>query len=207
MAVVLRAGASDHPNLRLSCKRICDIIDSSQFRKERSMKGFAEVQVGLLSPFEQYQQLKKSMGRTLPSRTMISSMITTMSSAIFMNTDYSFETDCFRVYVDGRLLHKLNNEFKLHIRILPLHSPFWSLCDFYNQEVCDLGTTLFTNSGKPKVDSIKGTIDPKFGPFYMLDIQDLMLPYEYRHHASTVGPNLVKSMLWHFILDCPLHPL
>ena len=51
-AVLLRTRASDHSSLRLVCKRIRDIIDSDQFRKERSIQGFAEVEVYLLSPFE-----------------------------------------------------------------------------------------------------------------------------------------------------------
>ncbi len=57
---------------------------------------------------------------------------------------------------------------------------------------------MFTNSGEPKVESLKGLIDPDFGPYYLLYIQEFMLPYEYRSLESTVGPNLIKSMLWTF---------
>eukprot|EP00588_Corethron_pennatum_P010559 CAMPEP_0194273108 /NCGR_PEP_ID=MMETSP0169-20130528/6516_1 /TAXON_ID=218684 /ORGANISM="Corethron pennatum, Strain L29A3" /LENGTH=772 /DNA_ID=CAMNT_0039015959 /DNA_START=106 /DNA_END=2424 /DNA_ORIENTATION=- len=64
-AILLPTLASDHPNLRLSCRRICQILDSSIYRKERSEQGYAEVKVELLSPFEQYKRYRESMNMPL----------------------------------------------------------------------------------------------------------------------------------------------
>jgi len=58
-AVFLRTKASDHPSLRLSCRRICETIDSSIFRKERSEEEFSGVRIELLTPFEQYKEQYK----------------------------------------------------------------------------------------------------------------------------------------------------
>jgi hypothetical protein len=107
MAVLLRTRASDHPSLRLSCKRIRGIIDSFQFRKERSVQGSAEVNVELLSPFEQYKKTS-SFREDPPSedddyfRDHYDEL-----GFIYEYEDYYFETFCFRVFVDGRPLHKL----------------------------------------------------------------------------------------------------
>jgi hypothetical protein len=55
-AVLLRTRASDHPSLRLSCPRICHIIDSELYRRQRNEQGFAEVHLALLSAEEQYER-------------------------------------------------------------------------------------------------------------------------------------------------------
>ncbi|GAX10777.1 hypothetical protein FisN_UnNu010 [Fistulifera solaris] len=204
MTVLLRTRASDHANLRRSCKRIRDMIDSFQFRKERGVQGFAEVDVDLLSGFEQYQLSKKSLGEHPPSEEDDSfyAQYDTLGY-IYEYGDYSFETDCFRVFVDGRPLHKLRRreEFNLHVRLLPLCAPFWELCDCYNQTLCDLGTLLFTNKGKPKVASIKNalTCDDFCASHNLLYIQDFVLPFEYRFIESTVGPLLIKGVLKLFL--------
>jgi hypothetical protein len=202
MAVLLRTRASDNANLRLSCKRIRDIIDSFSFRKERGVQGFAEVNVELLSGYEQYQNSK--MGKD-PSSDEDESLGNSYDELglICEYNDYSFETDCFRVYVDGRPLHKVKNreEFNLHVRLLPLRAPFWELCDCYNQTLYDLGTSLFTNKGKPKVASIKNavTCDDFCSSQNLLYIQDFVLPFEYRFLASIVGPMLIKNVLLLFL--------
>ncbi|GAX22444.1 hypothetical protein FisN_14Hu058 [Fistulifera solaris] len=200
MAVLLRTRASDHPSMRLSCKRIRDMIDSFQYRKERSVQGFAEVNVDLLSGFEQYQLSKKSMGEDPPSEEddYFDENYDTFGY-IHEYGDHSFERDCFRVFVDGRPLHKLRKreEFNLHVRLLPLCAPFWDLCDCYNQTLCDLGTSLFIDKGKPKVASIKNAVacNDDFPLPSLLYIQDFVLPFEHRFIESTVGPLLIKEVL------------
>ena len=115
---------------------------------------------------------------------------------------HSFDTRCFEVFVDGRPMHKLkkerNIEFKLHVRLLPLRAPFWEVCDCYNQALCDLGSSLFTDKGRPKIDSLKDAIACSADPcaeHQMLYSDDFYVPFEYRMTASTVGPLIIKKML------------
>ncbi|GAX10778.1 hypothetical protein FisN_UnNu011 [Fistulifera solaris] len=198
MTVLLRTRASDHANLRRSCKRIRDMIDSFQFRKERGVQGFAEVDVDLLSGYEQYQQSKMGEDPSSDDDESLGRNYDELGYICEYN-DYSFETDCFRVYVDGRPLHKIEKreEFKMHVRLLPLCAPFWELSDCYNQTLYDLGTSLFTDKGKPTVVSIKNALncDDFSASQNLLYIQDFVLPFEYRFIESTVGPWLIRIIL------------
>lgn len=199
-AVLLRTRASDHPKLRLSCKRICSIIDSVEFRKDRSEQGYVEVEVEKLTSFEQYQQRKNAEGGD-PASEYDEDFYYHYNDIGYLHAynDFYFHTESFRVYVDGRLMNKRKQDemdkFSLHMRLLRREAPFWESCDSHDQALSDLGTTLFTNEGKPRVASLKNALKQSGARGGLLYFDELVLPFEYRSIASTVGPLIIKKIL------------
>lgn len=55
-AVLARTSAEDHLNLRLTCQRFNDVMNTREFRQERSELGTSEVSVKILTPFELYKE-------------------------------------------------------------------------------------------------------------------------------------------------------
>ena len=79
-----------------------------------------EVDLQLLSPFEQYKQKKEFSGGGPLSENdnVFRNRFDEIGYAEDFN-DYSFETNCFKAFVDGRPIHKVQrkgekNGFKLY---------------------------------------------------------------------------------------------
>jgi len=124
-AVLLWTRASDHPNLRLSCKRICCVLDSVVYRKERSDLGYAEVTVDKCN------------------------------SSIY----YDYSWGDILVCVDGWPLHRgLPNQtgrcrkIDLRLDFMFRKYPFYKLCGDNSDEARMIGSSLFANSGRPRVN-------------------------------------------------------
>ena len=172
-AVLIRARASDHLNLKLSCRRICEILDSRAYAKERSDQGYAEVKVKLLSLAERYKDVFS------PPLDQISEEFKSQFSIHeFTSSDYFIQMS-----VDGVQLSHFEY-FKYRIILYPRK---WH----------DYGelSELFTNRGKPKVACLKNAEDQHYRDLPILYISDLELPLEYRSMTSTVGPLIIKGLL------------
>ena len=194
-AILLRTQAADHPNLKLSCKRFNRVLNSVDFRKQRSCLGYAEVKVELLNPFEQYAIDYKAImddggfygeydDNRPPSR----------SDEQFLedfdrlgrkdqNGSHKFDTCDFRIFVDGVPLHKrrlgrdrLEEKMSLCIRTLPRKRSFHELCGIYSDELVRMGTSLFTNHGRPKANSIKKALQDNDNSRPILYISTFELP-------------------------------
>lgn len=55
-AVLLRTSAADHLHLRLACHQIHDILDSPEYRTERSRTGWAEVHTSISGTQEDFDE-------------------------------------------------------------------------------------------------------------------------------------------------------
>ena len=212
-AILLRTQATDHPNLRLSCKRFDHILNSVDFRKERSYLGYAEVKVELLDSFDQYKRYHKEMmndgvygderDRQPPSR--LDDEFLKEFDQLGKKDEYGsheFDAQDFRIFVDGVPLHKnrrsrerQNSEFRLTLQRLSRRGSFYELCDVYSDELVRMGTSLFTNHGRPKANSIKKALQDNDNNRPILYISTFELPFEYRSTSSTVGPLILQEIL------------
>ena len=55
LSVLVRVPAEDHDSLRLTCKTIQAIVNSSQFKRERNRLEWVETKATVLTPREQHQ--------------------------------------------------------------------------------------------------------------------------------------------------------
>eukprot|EP00531_Pseudo-nitzschia_arenysensis_P014639 CAMPEP_0116155326 /NCGR_PEP_ID=MMETSP0329-20121206/22249_1 /TAXON_ID=697910 /ORGANISM="Pseudo-nitzschia arenysensis, Strain B593" /LENGTH=633 /DNA_ID=CAMNT_0003652355 /DNA_START=85 /DNA_END=1983 /DNA_ORIENTATION=- len=213
-AVLLRTNGSDHRNLNLCCKRIRHALNSTVYRKERSDLGWAEVKVELLDSFEQYKREQKEIREEMDERGNAPSRNDTEFREEFDRlgrkgeyNDHSFHGDNLRVIVDGWPLQKersteeerasnINSEFHLSVQLIPRRaSYFYQICDALSGDLADLGTTLFTNNGYPRVECLKDALQHNDTRKPLLYISFFTLPIHYRATCSTVGPLILKKLL------------
>lgn len=206
-AVLLRTRASDHPSLRLSCKRIRRVLDSVEYRKERSELGCAEVTVELLSPFEQYRREEENYRDTTtePPTEYDKDFLENYDHLGYMGEygDHNFGSSHIRVFVDDwALTQKLPNqkqnychEFSLNVKLLPRRVSFYDCCDSHSGSLSSMALALFTNSGRPAVKSLKKALCENDNKLPLLFIEDFELPLEYRSTKSTVGPLIIQELL------------
>mmetsp|Transcript_16484 Transcript_16484/g.41347 ORF Transcript_16484/g.41347 Transcript_16484/m.41347 type:complete len:620 (+) Transcript_16484:182-2041(+) len=206
-AVLLRTRASDQRNLNLSCKRIRRVLNSTLYRKERSVLGWAEVKVELLDPFEQYKRASEFYEEdNPPSRD--DKCFKEEYDLLGLVEEYgshSFrEHTNLLVFVDDWPIHKsgsINKEreresFELSVELLPRKtSSFYESCDIHSNDLQNVGTTLFSNNGNPKVGSLKHALKDDDTRLPLLYVAHFKLPRLYRSMSSTVGPLILQELL------------
>lgn len=211
-AVLLRTNGSDHRNLNLCCKRIRHALNSTVYRKERSDLGWAEVKVELLDSFEQYKreqkEIRAEMGEEDPPPSRNDTEFREEYDRLGRVGEcgsHSFREGSFRVFVDGWPVHKYGSENKerkqdeslsLDITIVPRKtSSFYGSCDVHSDHLRTVGTTLFSNHGKPKVASLHNALKNDGTRLPLMYISEFKLPFTYRSISSTVGPRILQEVL------------
>lgn len=196
-AILLRTFASDHSNLRKSGRRIRNILDSYSFRKERGESGYAQVQVELLTPFEQYQEEYRREAEE--------------SDRVLRRTDSDFQDEydnlgrkgeenetvltetSFRILVDEITIKENVN---IRMRLLPRLKGFHGRCDAISAELESMSVSLFTDKGQPLITSLKKALKlSKDNKKPLLYISEFELPDEYRSLDSLVAPEILRSIL------------
>lgn len=121
---------------------------------------------------------------------------------------HSFDTGAFRVFVDGWPIHerqskneerKQDGTLTLEIILVPRKTcSFYGKCDVYSDDLLDVGRTLFSNHGNPKVASLTNALKNDDTRLPLLYISELKLPMAYRSISSTVGPLILQEVLKRF---------
>ena len=194
-AILVRTFASDHNPLRQTCKRICGILNSLAFRKERAELGYAEVRCGVPSPFEQYKEDQNDDEASIHSDDTEFQM--KFNEKFGPIGDFgAMELNRFQVTVDEIPVEM--KRFTVHM--IQRQKPFFSMCDDISDALQHLAVTCFTNRGKIRLASLKKAV-PTNDTRPLLFISDFELPIEYRSPASTVGPKILRYLLNESTLD------
>uniref|UniRef100_A0A7S0XK39 Uncharacterized protein n=1 Tax=Pseudo-nitzschia delicatissima TaxID=44447 RepID=A0A7S0XK39_9STRA len=185
--------ANDHPSRR--------VLNSTMDGKERSEFGLPEVKVKLLDPYEQYKMEKLGAGGKPPSRhdKEFREEYDHLGRKLDFD-DHSFHQEYLQVFVDGLPLHKngLNSEseFHLSVQLVPRRTgDFHGICDGISADLADVGLTLFTNNGHPRVECLENALVNNDTRKPLLYISFFTLPRHYRSTSSTVGALILKEVL------------
>jgi len=205
-AVFVRTCASDHNSLRQTCKRFLKIINTFEFRLERSDLGYAEVQGVKFSPIKQYKIESDVDNNNIDDDSPIKPLckqdteFQTMYDKFGRIGDYGdHEMDYFEVFVDGKRI--VLKEFTVYL--LPRNPlvPFFEMCDSLDKNLQELSLLCFNNRGEFRIPCLENAVfNEDKRP--LLYISEFQLPYEYRSSTSTVGPLIIQHLLNKTLCGC-----
>ena len=211
-AILVRTNADDHETLRRTYKRFKDIMETSEFRRERGVLGYAQVTgVQLVDPFEQYKEYYTGMSDDWNSEEKDEDDRLTFSEwddryldeydDLGRKGDYGEHDIKLKIFVD----HKEIQMESLEVRLLPRfwrprEAGFFEMCDSISQELQAMSVECFNNNGKPRLASLKAALqdnnhDTDFYRWPLLYISSFELPTEYRGMKCTVGPLILRTLL------------
>ncbi len=170
-AALLWTRTSDQVSLRLTCRRIREILDSPAFRLQRCQGGFAEVKA----------VLPKSR-RT--SRQTIGSVRHTDATAT--------------VVVDGRNVGSASYDIVTRRRGNHLQQgqvTFHSIANAVSHELMTVAANLFDSRGRPRLQSIQQALGPNDTKTPFLYISYFRFYDPLYRNISWIGANALRSLL------------
>ena len=196
-AVLLRTCAADHANLRLTCSKVRDVLDSPIFWQERCESDYAEVKTVLMTPLEDYTRNVDD--------TRVDEEIEMMREDDgdryfrenyddfgFRDPDFFYRRNRARIFVDGKKAGLTG--FTILLRRSSPNS-IHEIADLISLGLQEITTKFFDRKGRPRLASLKqalGTQDTRDAGFLYINNFHLKDP-AYRT-TSLVGAKALRSL-------------
>jgi hypothetical protein len=150
LAILARTCASDHNNLRATCRTFSSMLDSSAFRKERALLELAETETRLWTK-EQYVEECKGDYDEVDWEERKEEIKGAINELGVPDVDYDTSLKSFHavIWVDGK------KEGKIEGRIIKRPSLFHELCDSVSDDMRRVGWTFCDRIGKVRLEEVK----------------------------------------------------
>ena len=207
-AVLIRCDLSDVPHLHRTCTRFHRAIETSVYRRDRSLINNAIVtSVTLVDPFEQYKEDKygedndddddDNDGEEVKGCSRDDDSFVNNYDEFGYKSEYDGLYHCARLHV--RVDQKTIKEKTITIDayLIPRdrqygHGRFFELCDSIDGALQELSVACFDNNGKPRLKSLKDSI-PKLDKRPLLYISGKLYVYHFVCIHSTIRILLIHE--------------
>jgi len=193
--ILLQTPAADHPNLRQTCQRICDVLDDPKFARERCESGNAEVTARLLTPWQLYKSDHELNEESLS--TTDSYFVKNYNDIGFVkDSDFGVVKARAHILVDGKKAGEVSmtmlSRNKRYYNYHEIASEITEVMHF--EEMYCLVSTFFDRRARPRIGSIKKALgdDKEMKP--LLHIEKVKLDSNYRS-TTYVASKAIQMLL------------